>query len=287
MKLALFGATGQVATEVQRRAPADLTLEVIGRDRADFANPDQVRDVALALQVDAVLNAVAYTAVDKAEDETDLAQAVNGASVAALGDACASTGAALVHISTDYVFSGDGTKAWTPDDPTDPQGAYGRSKRAGELALARFGGAFATLRTSWVFSAHGNNFVKTMLRFGAERDQLRVVDDQFGGPTPAAAIADACLTLAHGLADGAPGGTYHFSGAPDVSWAHFAREIFAQSGLTPAVVDIPTSDYPTPAKRPLNSRLDCSSLEADFGIKRPDWRAGLADVLEDLRQQSA
>ena len=138
------------------------------------------------------------------------------------------------------------------------------------------------LRTSWVFSAHGGNFVKTMLRLGAERDSLTIVGDQIGGPTPAAAIADAAILIARALAQGHPGGTYHFAGAPDVSWADFAREIFRQAGLSVEVTDIPTSDYPTPAVRPLNSRLDCSSLSADFAIERPDWRSGLADVLKDL-----
>ncbi|MEL7150732.1 MAG: dTDP-4-dehydrorhamnose reductase [Pseudomonadota bacterium] len=282
MKIALFGSKGQVATEVQRRVPGGVTLEVIGRDRADFANPGQVGDLARALDVDAVINAVAYTAVDLAEDETDLATTVNGTSVAALAGACADTGAALVHISTDYVFSGDGTQAWTPDDPTDPQGAYGRSKLVGEMELAKYSGAFATLRTSWVFSAHGNNFVKTMLKFGAERPELKVVNDQIGGPTAAADIADACLAMAAALAQGQGGGTYHFSGAPDVSWADFARAILDQTDLNPGIVDIPTSEWPTKAVRPLNSRLDCSSLQADFGIERPDWRQSLRDVLHDL-----
>lgn len=286
MKLAMFGSNGQVATEVRRRTPDGITLEVIGRDRADFANPEQVRDVARVLSVDAVINAAAYTAVDQAEDEPELATTINGTSVGALAEACADTGAALVHLSTDYVFSGAGTKAWTPEDTTDPQGAYGKSKLAGEMELSKFAGAVATLRTSWVFSAHGNNFVKTMLRLGAERDRLTIVADQIGGPTPAADIADACLTIAAALAEGQKGGSYHFAGAPNVSWADFAREIFQQSGLGPEIVDIPSTEFPTKADRPLNSRLDCSSLDADFGIERPDWRVGLAHVLEDLGQQS-
>ncbi|MEM6385433.1 MAG: dTDP-4-dehydrorhamnose reductase [Pseudomonadota bacterium] len=287
MKLALFGSRGQVATEVQRRLPEGVTLEVIGRNRADFAHPETVRDVARALEVDAVINAAAYTAVDKAEDEPELATTINGTSVGALAEACAETGAALVHISTDYVFSGVGTEPWSPKDATDPQGMYGKSKLAGEIELAKYAGAFATLRTSWVFSAHGNNFVKTMLKFGAERPELKVVNDQIGGPTAAADIADACLTLAAALTDGQAGGIYHFSGAPDVSWADFARAIFEQSELNPAIVDIPSSAWPTKTPRPLNSRLDCSSLEADFGIKRPEWRAALAHVLEELGQKSA
>lgn len=283
MKIALFGQNGQVATEVQRRCPDDVTLDVIGRDRADFSDPDQVFDVACGLKADAVINAVAYTAVDKAEEETDLANTINGTSIGRLAEACAASGTPLVHISTDYVFPGDGDTPWKPGDATGPLGAYGASKLMGEDAIRAAGGAHVILRTSWVFSTHGNNFVKTMLRLGAERDALTIVADQIGGPTPAADIADACLTIARALNAGANGGTHHFSGAPDVSWADFAREIFGQSGLPCQVTDIPTSDYQTPAKRPLNSRMDCSALERDLGIARPDWRAGLSSVLKDLR----
>lgn len=283
LKLAIFGKTGQVATEVLRRLPESVALEVLGRDRADFAHPDMVVDAAEALDADAVINAAAYTAVDKAESEPDLANVVNGTSVGALATVCAARQVPLVHISTDYVFPGDGDAPWKPEDPTGPLGVYGASKLAGEDAIRTAGGRHAILRTSWVFSAHGNNFVKTMLRLGAERDMLTVVADQIGGPTPAAYIADACVTVAGALADGQEGGTYHFSGAPDVSWADFAREIFAQAGIDCTVADIPTSDYPTPARRPLNSRMDCSSLQADFGIARPDWQNGLVEVLRELQ----
>ncbi|MEM7752955.1 MAG: dTDP-4-dehydrorhamnose reductase [Pseudomonadota bacterium] len=287
MKIAVFGATGQVATEIQRRAPPHITLEVIGRQTADFASPENIANVTRALQTDAVINAAAYTAVDKAEDESGLAHTVNGLSVAAMATECATRALPLVHISTDYVFPGDGAEPWLPDATTGPLGTYGASKLAGEDAIRALTFPAAILRTSWVFSAHGNNFVKTMLRLGAERDRLTIVADQIGGPTPAADIADACFNIAERLIHGHKGGTYHFSGAPDVSWADFAREIFQQSGLNPDVVDIPSSEFPTKAVRPLNSRLDCSTLEADFGIKRPDWRNGLRDVLRNLRTQSA
>lgn len=282
MRLALFGQSGQVATEVQRRCPAGVTLEVIGRERADFSDPDQVFDVASALDADAVINAVAYTAVDKAEEEPALADTVNGTSVGRLAEACAAISKPLVHISTDYVFPGGGDTPWQPDDATGPLGAYGASKLQGEAAIRATGAAHVILRTSWVFSAHGGNFVKTMLRLGAERDALTIVADQIGGPTPAADIADACLHIARALAGGATGGTHHFSGTPDVSWADFAREIFNQAGLSPEVTDIPTSAYPTPATRPLNSRMDCTALETAFGVSRPDWRKGLAEVLAEL-----
>ncbi|MEO1025125.1 MAG: dTDP-4-dehydrorhamnose reductase [Pseudomonadota bacterium] len=283
MKIAVFGKNGQVATELQRRVPEGVTLQVVGRDEADFADPAMVGKVALSLNVDAIINAVAYTAVDKAEEEPELAHTVNDMSVGVLGSAAAKIGVPLVHISTDYVFPGDGSQPWHPKDDTGPLGVYGTSKLLGETALRDSGAQHVTLRTSWVFSAHGNNFVKTMLRLSADRPELTVVADQIGGPTPAAAIADACFTLTRALKDGHEGGTYHFSGAPDMSWADFAREIMAQAQLSTKIADIPASDYPTPAKRPLNSRLDCTSLERDFSITRPDWREGLKAVLKELR----
>ncbi|MDJ0638646.1 MAG: dTDP-4-dehydrorhamnose reductase [Paracoccaceae bacterium] len=285
MKIGLFGKTGQVAQEIQRRVPANVVLTVLGRDAADFSSPMNVRRAMDALEVDVAVNAVAYTAVDQAETEQNLANAVNGLSVKALGEVCASRGIPLVHLSTDYVFPGHGETPWKPDDATDPQNVYGASKLAGEQALTATGARHITLRTSWVFSAHGKNFVKTMLRLGADRDTLEVVADQFGGPTPAADIADTCLALADALVQGHRGGTYHYTGGPDVCWADFAREVFFQSGLKVAVTNVTSDKFPTPAARPLNSRLDCRSLETEFGISRPDWLVGLQDVLEDLNSR--
>lgn len=286
MRIAVFGGRGQVATEIMRRLPEGVEVERIDRTRADFSDPDQVREAARALKADAAINAAAYTAVDRAESEPDLAMTVNGASVAALLAGCAEAGVPLVHISSDYVFPGDGDTPYATDAATGPLGAYGASKLRGEKAFARFPDHPAViLRTSWVFSAHGGNFVKTMLRLGSERDRLTIVSDQVGGPTPAAAIADACFAIARGLSRGGPSGTYHFAGAPDTSWAGFAREIFARAGIGCEVVEIPTSEYPTPATRPLNSRLDCASLLRDYRIDRPDWRAGLDNVLKELEAQ--
>mgnify|MGYP001826776407 FL=1 len=280
MKIAVFGKTGQVATELGRRGGD--AVELIGRDRADFSNPDMVRAATRALDADAIINAVAYTAVDKAESEPALAMTVNATSVAALAEAAAEKGVPVVQISTDYVFPGTGDAPWKPDDPTGPLGVYGATKLAGERGLIATGGTHAVLRSSWVFSAHGGNFVKTILRLSKSLDTLRIVADQVGGPTPAADIADACLEIARQLVDGAPGGTYHFSGTDDVSWATFAEEIVRMANLGLPVTRISTAEFPTPAKRPMNSRLDCTSLETDFGVRRPEWREGLAKVLKEL-----
>jgi dTDP-4-dehydrorhamnose reductase len=280
MRLLVFGRTGQVATELARIAPHATFL---GRDAADLADPPACAAAIAAHRPDAVINAAAWTAVDRAESEEAAARAVNADAPGAMAGACATLGVPFVHISTDYVFDGTGTAPFTPLAPTGPLGAYGRTKLAGEAAVRTSGATHAILRTSWVFSAHGANFVKTMLRLSDTRDRLTVVADQTGGPTPAAAIAQACLTMAAHLArDPGASGTYHFSGAPDVTWADFARTIFAASGRTTQVADIPTSDFPTPARRPANSRLDCTTTHTTFGIPRPDWHAGLAAVLKDL-----
>ncbi|MBY4893702.1 dTDP-4-dehydrorhamnose reductase [Rhodobacteraceae bacterium N5(2021)] len=280
MSLLAFGQTGQVAKELAR-----LGVQTVGRAEADLSDPQACADFIAATDANAIINAAAYTAVDRAETEEALAQTVNGDAPGAIALACAAKGIPLVHISTDYVFNGAGQAPFAPDHPTAPLGVYGRTKLAGEDAVRASGAAHAILRTSWVFSAHGANFVKTMLRLGAERDALTVVADQIGGPTSARAIAMACVTMAKALqSDHSKSGTYHFSGAPDVSWAEFARVIFKEAGLSVLVTDIPSSDYPTPAKRPLNSRLDCAATSAGFGIARPDWRAGLRDVLAEIQK---
>ncbi|RQP06670.1 dTDP-4-dehydrorhamnose reductase [Paracoccus sp. MA] len=279
--LLVFGRTGQVATELARLAPG---ARFLGRDQADLTDPAACAAAIRASDCAAVLNAAAYTAVDRAESEPDLARAVNAEAPAAMARAAAERGVPFLHLSTDYVFDGSGERPWAETDPTGPLGVYGATKLAGERGIAAAGGQWAVLRTSWVFSAHGANFVRTMLRLGAERDELRVVADQQGGPTPAADIAAAGLTMLDAMrADAARGGLYHFAGAPDTSWAGFAREIMAQAGLSCRVTGISTADYPTPARRPANSRLDCAAILRDFGISRPDWRAGLAKVLQELK----
>lgn len=288
MTILVFGKTGQVARELQALAPFVAPIIALGREEADLGAPGACAAAIAQYAPTAVINAAAYTAVDRAEDEEELATRVNGAAPAEMARACASRDIPLVHLSTDYVFDGSGETPWYPEDHVAPISAYGRSKLAGEQGVAAAGGRHVILRTSWVFSAHGQNFVKTMLRLGAERDQLRVVADQIGGPTPAAAIAQACLTIAGQLTnDAAKAGIYHFAGTPDASWADFALAIFAEAGLECEVADISTADYPTPARRPANSLLDCSATKSTFGIARPDWRAGLTAVLRELKQKDA
>ena len=275
MSILVFGQTGQVARALQDQA----AVTALGRDAADLCDPAACAQAIADHAPTAVINAAAYTAVDRAEDDTETAMQVNGAAPTAMAQACAARDIPFLHISTDYVFNGQGTARWRPSDPTDPQNAYGRSKLRGEEGVRAAGGRFAILRTSWVFSAQGANFVTTMLRLSDTRDALNVVDDQIGGPTPAADIAATLLVMARALQDGAEGGIYHYAGQPDTSWAGFAREIFAQAGRPVTVTGIPTSAYPTPAARPLNSRLNCDTIISDFGVNPCDWRKGLAAVL--------
>jgi dTDP-4-dehydrorhamnose reductase len=283
MSILVFGHSGQVATAL--RGYGDVIA--LGRDQADLSDPEACAAAIAQHAPCAVINAAAYTAVDAAEENEAAATVINGAAPGAMARACAARGIPFVHISTDYVFDGSGSQPWCPEDATGPVSAYGRSKLAGEEAVRAAGGISVILRTSWVFSETGTNFVKTMLRLGAERDVLNVVADQIGGPTAAADIAATCIAVVEGLiSDPARAGTYHYSGAPDVSWAEFARSIMAQAGLATQVTDIPTSAYPTPATRPLNSRLDCRDLETHFGLARPTWRASLATVFNKLQDQS-
>jgi dTDP-4-dehydrorhamnose reductase len=279
VSILVFGKTGQLARELALQGE----VTCLGREQADLSDPAACAALIAQMRPQAVINAAAYTAVDRAEEDEALACVVNGDTPGALARACAALDIPFVHVSTDYVFDGSGETPWRESDPVAPLNAYGRSKLLGEEAVRAAGGRFAILRTSWVVSAHGNNFVKTMLRLGAERDHLTIVADQIGAPTPARDIARTCLEVARQLAeDAGKAGTYHYAGAPETSWAGFAREIFTRADLTCDVEDIPTTAYPTPAPRPLNSRLDCALLETVFGIARPDWRQGLDAILKDL-----
>lgn len=275
----VFGKTGQVATELAA-LPDVLCL---GREAADLTDPATCAAALRHYAPDAVINAAAYTDVDRAEKDAAAAMAVNGTAPAAMAVTCAELTIPLVHISSDYVFDGSGSTPWPTDAPTGPLGAYGRSKLAGEQGVTAAGARAVILRTSWVFSAQGANFVKTMLALSETRQALSIVHDQLGGPTSARAIAQACHQIAARLIAGeGPAGIYHFAGAPDVSWADFATEIFAQAGRQVRITRIPSSDYPTAAKRPLNSRLDCHTTLRAFGIDRPDWRLDLAETIHDL-----
>jgi dTDP-4-dehydrorhamnose reductase len=275
----VFGKTGQVASALQLQAPA---ARFLSRAEADLSAPAACAAAIKAAKPAAVINAAAYTAVDAAETDEPLAQIINGDAPGVMAQACAELEIPLVHLSTDYVFDGSGRTPWSPGDPTAPLGAYGRTKLAGEEAIRATGCQHVILRTSWVFSAQGANFVKSMLRLSESRDALSVVADQIGGPTPAAAIAQACLRLVEALQEGQGGGTYHYAGCPATSWECFARAIFAAAQRDVTVTGIPTSEYPTAAKRPLNSRLDCTSLNTDFGIATPEWKPALTEIVKKL-----
>ena len=286
MKALIFGQTGQVAVELARRAAAHGTAaQTLGRDRADLSDPAACVAAVTGSDADIVINAAAYTAVDQAESDPVTARTVNADTPGAIARACAGRGLPFLHISTDYVFDGSGLQPWTEDAPTGPLGVYGATKLDGERQVQAAGGQHVILRTAWVFSAHGKNFVKTMLRLGRDRTTISVVDDQHGGPTPAAAIADALLAIATAFNRGqGQSGIFHFAGTPATTWAGFADAIFDAAILPdrPVVKPITSADYPTPAKRPGNSLLDCSRIARVYGIAQPDWRAGLSDVLKEL-----
>lgn len=296
MSVLVLGAGGQVGTELLRAlAPSGEVIAATRSgqlpdgtpcERADFDDIASLSSLLDRLQPSVVVNAAAYTAVDKAESDRDAAFRANAEAPGAIARWCAAHGVPLVHYSTDYVFDGQGTRPYLPDDATAPLGVYGASKLAGEEAIRAAGGRHLIFRTAWVYAAHGNNFLRTMLRVGAERDVLRVVADQIGTPTPAALIADVTAqALRH---PGALSGTWHLTATGETSWHGFAEAIFAdvlargRIAKAPQVEAITTADYPTPAQRPAYSRLDVTSLQQDFGIVLPDWRDGLAGVLDTL-----
>lgn len=285
--LLVTGCKGQVGTELLARAPAHgVRTRGLDLPELDITEPADVR--AAMDGVDGVINAAAYTAVDKAESEPELAHAVNEMGPRVLAEACATAGVPLLHISTDYVFDGTKNGPWREDDPINPLGVYGASKAAGEAAVRAVWSRHLILRTSWVYSAHGGNFVKTMLRVGAERDTLRVVDDQIGAPTAAGDIAETLLLIARAYGSGRSDGfgTFHFTAAGTTSWAGFAEATFAAAapvwGRRPVVEPITTADYPTPAKRPANSVLDCGRIVRVFDPPRRQWQDALTEVLGDL-----
>ncbi len=289
MKILVAGAHGQVATELARQATATRhALLTLGRQWLDIQHGATVLRQIEALAPDIVINAAAYTAVDRAESEREAAWAVNCDGVGYLAAACRIAAIPLLHISTDYVFDGTQAEPYVESDPVAPLGVYGESKWMGEERLRQSWPNHLILRTSWVFAAHGHNFVKTMLRLAADRSTLRVVADQFGGPTSAAGIAAALLQICDRYAEEQtlPWGTYHFSGQPFTSWHGFATEIIrlaTELNLIdhPVTVEaITTADYPTPARRPANSRLDSSRLTQQLGIAPDDWQSALRALIE-------
>jgi dTDP-4-dehydrorhamnose reductase len=283
------GANGQLGSELKRRAwPTGYEVVALGRAELDLADRDAIAAMVASRTWAAVINGAAYTAVDKAESDLVNAWIVNSQAPAVFAEACAKLKIPLIQVSTDYVFAGDKQGAWETDDPVAPLSVYGASKLAGELAVRFSGARHAVIRTAWVVSTHGNNFVKTMLRVAASRHSLSVVDDQYGSPTSAADLAEALMAIAIRLAEdeNAPTGIFHFSNAGKTSWAGFAQEIFAQSrqrgGVSADVVPIPSTDYPTPAKRPANSMLSHSAISEAYGIEPRDWHAALGDILDEL-----
>lgn len=283
------GASGQLGTELQRCPwPAGYEVVAIDHDTLDLTDTMAITAKVAEREWAAVINGAAYTAVDKAESDLVTCWGVNAMAPAAFAEACVKAGIPLVQVSTDYVFAGDKQGVWEVTDPVAPLGVYGASKLGGELAVRTSGVRHAIVRTAWVVSAHGNNFVKTMLRVGAARDSLSVVADQHGSPTSAADLAGALMTITLRLIEDAdaPTGTFHFSNAGATHWAGFASEIFAQSsargGPIAEIVPIPSSDYPTPAKRPANSLLSHDAIRAAYGIKPRSWQTALSDILDEL-----
>ncbi|GJE61582.1 dTDP-4-dehydrorhamnose reductase [Methylobacterium trifolii] len=289
MDLLILGGAGQVGTELQAVSwPAGTRIHAPGRAELDVTDAAAVAAVLAGRPYAAVVNTAAYTAVDKAEGEVAEAWRLNALAPAILAAETARLAIPLVHVSTDYVFDGSGEGAYEPDDPIDPRSVYGASKAAGELAVRTANPRHAIVRTAWVVSPHRGNFVKTMLRLAAERDALTVVDDQHGCPTSAADLAAALSTIALRLAgdEVAPTGTFHCVNGGDTTWCGFAQAIVAGSvrrgGRNVPVTGIPTSAYPTPARRPANSRLSTRSLEAAYGLTMRPWQDALADILDRL-----
>lgn len=291
MRLAVTGKNGQVVSALQALASADLEIVALGRPELDLAQPETVLRALSDAKPDVVVSAAAYTAVDKAESEPELAFAVNRDGAGAVAQAAKELGVPIIHLSTDYVFDGTKATAYVETDAIGPMSVYGLSKLEGENTVAENTPNHAILRTAWVYSEYGNNFVKTMLRLGESRDEINVVADQFGCPTSANDIASAIVEIARQLsADSSPRlrGVFHLSGTGETNWANFAKQIFAfsaENGGKPMVVnDIVTAQYPTPAKRPANSRLDCSKLEKVFGIRLPAWQTSTRAVVTALAQ---
>ncbi len=292
--LLVFGARGQVGRALAEAGPAlDWTVRGLARDDVDIADADALARAVKNVGPDAVVNAAAYTAVDRAESDGDVAQKVNGTAPGLIGAAAAAAGIPFVHLSTDYVFDGESRVPYKEADPTAPLGVYGRTKRAGEIAAYKAGGRCVILRTSWIFAPWGANFVRTMLRHAADKPELRVVDDQRGAPTPATEIAATILKIVPRLAEpegAGKTGLFHYQGRPPVTWAAFADAILDEGALLghprPPVVRISTAEYPTAAARPANGVLDCARISRDYDITPPDWRPALARAVREILSEA-
>jgi dTDP-4-dehydrorhamnose reductase len=300
VRILVTGCEGQVARSLAERAPAHrAVLTLVGRPNIDLAEPSRLSEVLVATGADLIVNAAAYTAVDQAEKEPEIAHRINGQGAKAVAEAAKAMGVPIIQISTDYVFDGTSERPYVETDAVDPLGAYGASKLAGERAVALATPDHVVLRTAWVYGPFGKNFVKTMLRLAEDRDEVAVVADQQGSPTSALDIADGILSIARNLLDRPKDadlrGTFHMVGGGETTWADFAREIFAQSerlgGPRAEVRSITTADFPTPAKRPANSRLDCAKLSSIHGVRLPPWRqslgASLRRILNERSPQEA
>lgn len=293
-RILILGSTGQVGRELQRSFAGAGELIFCDHKEADLANPDQLRSVIRSVAPSVILNAAAYTAVDRAETDREAATAINVHAPGILAEEARRLDALLVHYSTDYVFDGSREVPWVETDQPNPLNVYGATKLAGERAIVAVGGRYLIFRTSWVYGPHGKNFLLTMLRLGRERDQLKIVDDQTGAPTTSIAIADATRAIidrtrgcSAGLAEDWSG-IYNMTCSGVTTWAAFARAIFEQAGSLlgerePEVIPIPSKDFPTPATRPLYSVLSNEKLSEGFGVRLPPWRVGLQVALDQLR----
>ncbi|KJZ50277.1 dTDP-4-dehydrorhamnose reductase [Pseudomonas marginalis] len=285
MKVLITGQHGQVSRELQLQLQGLGELIVLGRDQLDLANADQIRQQIRVHRPDLIINAAAHTAVDQAESEPDAAFAINAIAPGVLAEEAKALGIPLIHYSTDYVFDGSKPAPYTEADTPNPLGVYGQSKLAGEEAIAAVGGEYLVLRTSWVYSSHGKNFLLTMQRLLQEKPQMRIVADQIGAPTWAGSIARSTRALIERWQAGEPGewGVYHLTNQGETSWFGFAEAIgehLRTQGKACAELEaIPSSAYPTPAKRPLNSRLDCSRLQQQWHVSQPSWQDALRECL--------
>ena len=287
MRILITGKNGQVGTELSRLYHSRQDVVLTGRDECDLSNEQSIRDTVRRVKPAVILNAGAYTAVDQAEKEPGLCFAINAHAPRVLAEEAARLDALLIHYSTDYVFNGEKAEPYLETDPISPVNVYGESKAAGEAAITESATRFLVLRTSWVYGAHGKNFLRTMLRLGAERPELRVVDDQLGAPTSAAAIASATIRLVE--QSGAPAGIYHMTAAGSTSWCGFASAIFQAGVLSsqPRVQPIASADYPTPARRPANSVLSNDKFAHAFGFRLLTWQQQLNEVLAGMQVQTA